>query len=132
MEECDICHKQFKNVGVHKRWKHSSTEISPALKQALSTEVNAPVHTRTLKVKATIKNFVEPLHISDIIEDVRNNTPLTFKAMVDDDSYQRSLRSIPYGVKGKLMGNWPIFVIMGVVAVFLVLYFSGAIPGLKP
>jgi hypothetical protein len=138
MSECEICHKDFKRLDAHKRfahgkhprWSSKTQAISPDFKQALSTEVNAPVVTRKLKVKP--KSFVEPLHISEIWENVGNNTPLTFKAMVDDDSYQRSLRSIPYGVKGRLAANWTIFLIMGVVAVFLVAYFSGVIPGLSP
>jgi len=70
---------------------------------------------------------IRPLHISETQEQLGHNTPLTLKAVVDDRSYLRSLRSLPFAKKvfGKI---WPILLIGGVVGIVILLVVMGVIP----
>lgn len=87
---------------------------------------------------------IEPLHISRIsqpsgkLDDDRPEeertaltdkvTPFILKMIVDASSkYRKAYKSYAFGLKGKLMAKWVWILMLGVVAVFFMLYFAGYI-----
>jgi hypothetical protein len=115
MNECPVCHKQFKRLDLH-----------------MGVHPKQPAKALKLQVrKLKDVKIVQPLHISEIKEHVGQNTPLTLKAAVDDDSWLRSIHALPFNKHKMVMGKWPIIIVVAIILVIVGLYFAGVIPGGK-
>ena len=66
----------------------------------------------------------------DRIEDVEVVTPFMLKVRIENRFYRDQFRTVKYGNLKGLVFNWKIWLIIGAVAVFLLLYLTGSIPGL--
>jgi len=88
--------------------------------------------------------LIEPIHISRIsqpsgqIDDDRPDeertdltdkiSPFVLKMIVDASSkYRKAYKSYAFGLKQKLMSNWVILLLLGIVGVFMLLYLTGYI-----
>ena len=84
----------------------------------------------------------EPIHISRIAQPsgrmlgteeppeglVDKISPFILKMIVDASSkYRKAYKSYAFGLKQKLMSNWVLLLILGIVGVVMLLYFTGYI-----
>lgn len=73
-------------------------------------------------------------HVNDYfghrISDIEIITPFMLKAKIENRLYRNLQGTVKYGLQNIFTMNWKIYAVIGVVALVVILYFAGLIPGM--